>query len=204
MLTTSRREFYPFKNLVKKDIAVLFVPGKALFIDMLNEYTVLGSAKQHPDGLFYISDSRKVPDVDTNREEQTVRAMVVTEKPSKTSPLETESSDDDHNMEYTSSEVVSEQTCREESTYRNSIVIVESSDSGSSSLFGTSKKISSVRILDDKMDAKSPGLSTRDNTEKSRVWHLRLGNVINVGQIRRKISDGTLPVVKPEHSDCEA
>lgn len=44
--------------LVKKDIAVLFVPGKALFIDLPNDNTVLRYAQQRADGLFYVSDQQ--------------------------------------------------------------------------------------------------------------------------------------------------
>ena len=42
--------------LVKKDIGVLFLPGKAMFLDLLDKNKILGYATQKTDGLYYISD----------------------------------------------------------------------------------------------------------------------------------------------------
>ena len=42
--------------LVNKGIGVLFLPGKALFIDLSDGMNILATAPQAEDGLFYISD----------------------------------------------------------------------------------------------------------------------------------------------------
>lgn len=42
--------------LVQKEIAVLFVPGKAMFIDLLYNNSMIGYAKHRADGLFFIAD----------------------------------------------------------------------------------------------------------------------------------------------------
>lgn len=50
--------------LVKKNIASLFLPGKALFIDLEDDMKVIGTAAQADDGLFYIADRQEaVPEV---------------------------------------------------------------------------------------------------------------------------------------------
>lgn len=51
-----KRNLLTIPALVKKDSTVLFVPGKALFIDLQNENNILGYAKQETDGLFYIAE----------------------------------------------------------------------------------------------------------------------------------------------------
>lgn len=58
--------------LVKNGLAALFAPGKDPFIDMLNRNTVIGHAKQRPEGLLYIFDSRDAILVDTSDDENAV------------------------------------------------------------------------------------------------------------------------------------
>ena len=54
-------------SLVKKIIAVFFLPGKAILIDLEDEYSILGYATQDKDGLFYIDENQSdVPTFDTN------------------------------------------------------------------------------------------------------------------------------------------
>ena len=52
--------------LVSKNIGVLFLPGKAMFLDLLDKKNILGYAKQKTDGLFYISDKQDKDPVDTS------------------------------------------------------------------------------------------------------------------------------------------
>ena len=40
------------------------------------------------------------------------------------------------------------------------------------------------------------------NTDPSRVWNLRLGHVLNMGQIRRQITDSALPKTRPRTKGC--
>lgn len=91
------------------------------------------------------------------------------EKPSFTSSFKTKSSNDEYKIVYASSGVAAEQICTEESTYRDDIAIVESMDFGSSPPSGTSKKIWSVRIIDEKMDTRSSGLN--HDTKLSNLEH---------------------------------
>lgn len=50
--------------LVKKNSATLFLPGKALFMDLEEDLNILITAVQEEDGLFYISDQQdSVPKV---------------------------------------------------------------------------------------------------------------------------------------------
>ena len=52
--------------LVNKGIGVIFLPGKALFVDLKDNMEVLATAPQAEDGLFYISDQQdSVPTVST-------------------------------------------------------------------------------------------------------------------------------------------
>lgn len=47
-------------------------------------------------------------------------------------------------------------------------------------------------------------MSVRGRAEQSLVWHLRLGHVFSAGSIQRHITNGTLPSVRPQTSDCTA
>lgn len=53
---------------------------------------------------------------------------------------------------------------------------------------------------EDKDDGNNDGGITRH----ARVWHLRLGHVLNVGRIRCHISDGNFPKVSPNAISCGA
>ena len=46
-------------SLVNKNIAVMFLPGKAILIDLEDNYSILGYAEQEEDGLFYMDDFQK-------------------------------------------------------------------------------------------------------------------------------------------------
>lgn len=190
--------------LVNKDIAVLFVPGKALFIDMLQGNTVIGYAKQRPDGLFYIPDKQHSIDVNTSGDDKTVRAMMATARVVNRTEAESESATDGQSSKPAYSEGKSEQTCDEDKANRDGAETKESTDSETTASSGTSNQINSVSNFDGEMDDQPSGLSARDKAEQSRVWHLRLGHVLNVRQIRRHITDVSLPLVKPKRSDCEA
>lgn len=56
---------------MKKDIAVLFVSGKAIFIDLLDENKILGYDRQNENGLFYISDLHNNKPVDSESDIET-------------------------------------------------------------------------------------------------------------------------------------
>ena len=45
--------------LVKKDIGTLFLPGKAVFLDLLQKQKLIFHAKQGSDGLFYITENKR-------------------------------------------------------------------------------------------------------------------------------------------------
>ena len=50
---------------------------------------------------------------------------------------------------------------------------------------------------------KCEGGTDDSNADKSRVWHLRLGHVLNVVQIRRHISDSSIHKTRPRTKGCE-
>lgn len=63
--------------LVRKGIAVLFVPGKAILVDVENDYQVLGTASQQRDGMFYISDDGSTDAQVDNGEHDTALMAIV-------------------------------------------------------------------------------------------------------------------------------
>ena len=68
--------------LVSKNIGVQFLPGKAMFLDLLDKNHILGDAKQKTDGLFYIAYKQDKDPVDTSDDETNFRAMMATASPS--------------------------------------------------------------------------------------------------------------------------
>lgn len=62
--------------LARKNIATLFMPDKAFFIDLENKNSILGQAARGSDGLFYIEDCQEsVPVTPTEVELNTIAAM---------------------------------------------------------------------------------------------------------------------------------
>ena len=63
-------------SLVDKNIGVIFLPGKAVLIDLEDQNSILGYGTQDSDGLFYISDNQSdIPTFDDNTS-NTVKACV--------------------------------------------------------------------------------------------------------------------------------
>ena len=64
--------------LVEKGIAAVFIPGKALLVDLQNEFKIIGVGIQRINGLFYISDDGSIDkspyEMKTNQ--QTDRALM--------------------------------------------------------------------------------------------------------------------------------
>ena len=67
-------------SLVNKNIAVLFLPGKAVLIDLEDNFAVLGYATQEEDGLFYIDDFQKTVPKSDNLTLQIDKAMMAAVK----------------------------------------------------------------------------------------------------------------------------
>lgn len=63
-------------SLVNKNVAVLFMPGKAVLIDLEDNFSVLGYATQEDDGLFYIDDHQNSVPAFNSRSNQFGKAMM--------------------------------------------------------------------------------------------------------------------------------
>ena len=62
------------------EIAVLFLPGKAILIDIKDNNSVLGYSKQDSDGLYYIEDHQDEYPIDVTSGDDTVRTMMAIAK----------------------------------------------------------------------------------------------------------------------------
>lgn len=63
-------------SLVREQIGALFIPGKAVLIDLADDFKVLGFAEQDRDRLFYIADRISGGSRDMLRGDRQVTAMV--------------------------------------------------------------------------------------------------------------------------------
>lgn len=71
--------------LVKKGIAVLFLPKKVLLIYLENRMKILGTAAQSEDGLFYIADQQELVPTVPETTAKAMRAMTEIAKENKPS-----------------------------------------------------------------------------------------------------------------------
>lgn len=82
-------------SLVAKNIAVLFVPGNAVFIDLEDDFSILGYATQEEDGLFYVEDNQDViPNINQGPSMKSMMAIV-----KKHASVEMDTEDTDENGE---------------------------------------------------------------------------------------------------------
>ena len=63
-------------SLVSKNIGVLFLPGKAVLVDLKDEYSILGYGSQDEDGLFYISDKQTEIPTTSKQEKREIKACM--------------------------------------------------------------------------------------------------------------------------------
>ena len=196
--------------LVKKDIGVLFLPGKAMFLDLLDKNNILGYATQGADGLFYIADSQDKNPVDSSDDEATVRAtMAIATR----AVAQAESNSSDHeDKECSGTEGESQETSTEDSSDRDGdsnsdsfedTEDVSPSDTADQSVSETEDTVQSSDSETSGSEDGNIGGNDTSNAGLSRVWHLRLGHVLTVGQIRRHIADGTLPKTRSSPKGCE-
>ena len=68
--------------LVRKNIGVAFLPGKAILIDLEDDYKILGQATQDKDGLFFIGDDQEKDNAKLLKADNRVTAMVSVAKKS--------------------------------------------------------------------------------------------------------------------------
>ena len=76
--------------LVNKGIGVIFLPGKAMFVDLQDNMKVLATASQAEDGLFYISDQQDSVPAVPKTNQPVLRAMMAIAKEHASSPHDTE------------------------------------------------------------------------------------------------------------------
>ena len=94
-------------SLVKKNIAVLFLPGKALFIDLEDDNSILGYGTQDDDGLFYVEDNQEQVPVFDSSQGPSVKSMMAMIKDH--GPFEVGTGDDQATDESSESEDSSEE-----------------------------------------------------------------------------------------------
>lgn len=63
-------------SLLEKNIGVLFLPSKAVLIDLEDDFSILGYVTQDDEGLFYISDSQDEVPSFTNQQSSNVMACM--------------------------------------------------------------------------------------------------------------------------------
>ena len=203
--------------LVKKDIGVLFLPGKAMFLDLLDENKILGYAMQKTDGLYYISDLQECSPVDKSDDEETVWAIMAVAKRA-TAQTVTCASDHEDN-ERSGTEAESQETSTEDSSDRDGDSKTEHEGDSETDHEGDSEDVipsvytdpmdseteDTVQSSDSETSETVPGNGGKDDShaDLAKVWHLRLGHVLTVGQIRRHIADGSLPKSRPRPMGCE-
>ena len=203
--------------LVKKDIGVLFLPGKAMFLDLLEKNKILGYATQKTDGLYYISDLQEESPVDNSDDEETVWALMAVAKGA-TAQAVTRTSDHEDN-EDSGTEGEFQETSTEDSSDRDSDSKTEHEGDSETDHEGDSEDVSptvdtdhvdseteeTVQSSDSETSETDDGNGGKDDShaDLAKVWHLRLGHVLTVGQIRRHIADGSLPKSRPRPMGCE-
>lgn len=139
--------------------------------------------------------------MDTTDDYETVRAM----KAIALQYSKTDSETSDHEEQETSStDGESQETSTEDETDGNDGSNSESeknsdyvSRSGSDDY-----RTSEAESDQEPIQAELSGGKDNSTAERTRVWHLRLGHVLNVSQIRRHVTDGTLPRVKDSPTGC--
>lgn len=180
--------------LTKKDIAVLFLPGKAILFDIKDNNSVLGYAKQGSNDLYYIDDNRDEFPVDVTGETSHVRAfMAVTTTVQSTGRYSTESND---------STIVFQ-----DEDYESEIESDTETDSESQSIeFASSETDSDNEELSS--EEESSGSENDDATENSlsassNLWHLRLGHAWNRTELQRHVKGGFFPKITKHPDGCE-
>lgn len=204
--------------LVNKEIAVIFVPGQALLVDLQDDFRTIATAVQDQDGLFYIADRQEtVPDIPGRNMDGTVRAMMaITRKavsdkstvqicaagngtgrvaPYKRDP--TGSIDTESEYNYSSADVSGkvDSDGEEESSGEPSEYKTESDNVDTRS--HTPNKTDSGVV------ASVPrGPVAGCNRDPATVWHDRLGHALSIAEVRRLVRSGQLPRPICSRSDC--
>ena len=195
--------------LVKHDIAVLFLPGKAVFLDLLQNNKIIGYASQGRDGLFYISDNERSTPMDAKNDSENVQSMMAAVESHAAETLKDTPASVHEDLEETSgTEGETQETSTEVSTDREGPSNSES-ESDQSDVIPSEFDDQSASETEESNSSGSSDSEDEDGgnddggmDRQARVWHLRLGHVLNVGRIRRHISDGTLPKVRPSPTGC--
>lgn len=115
--------------IINKNIAVLFVQDKALFISMLHKITVVGYSMPRPDGLLYISDSQVVISVEFSGNTNTVGELIATVGSAIDTDTNSVSSDDGSSGASNRSGAISPQTCTESMAVQSRLASDECSGS---------------------------------------------------------------------------
>lgn len=204
--------------LVSKNIAVLFIPGKAVLIDLDDDNNVLGYANQNSDGLFYISeDDRK-----SNRSDKKPRhwntAMMAKVKSlmSKANPTARKN----RNAVNKNTVMENVENIFDADTKLSTDSESEPKEADSSNAYSDADSAYSGSGTDshhnEDLDAYSPPYSNSEksktksqsickelNSNAAAVWHRRLGHAVGVKAIRLQLKNKILPRPVCTHIDCE-
>lgn len=180
--------------LAKKEIAVLFLPDKAILFDLKDNNTVLGYAKRANDDIYYINDNQDEIPVDITGENSTVRAFMAVAT-NKENPNDT--STDSENSTILS---------HDEKYYSESEPGYESNSECESVEFTNSETTSESEenLTDDESSISKIIKPTESNlSTSSTLWHIRLGHVLNQTELQKYVNAGILPKVTKTSNHCE-
>lgn len=152
--------------MVSKDIAVLFGPRKALFIEILNRNTIASYATQRPYGLSYTSNSQDAVSVKTLDGDDTVRGMKATVDSALDIDTDLVSSNDGLSGESNHLRGVSPQMCTDDTIDRIELASNESTGSEDTTSFVFQLR-SSDGDTDSDWDDATHGLNGRGRAQKS-------------------------------------
>lgn len=186
--------------LVKKGIDVIFIPGKAFFVDIDRNCDVVGVAPQNHDGLYYISDNQKdVPVVDSEDYSETVRAMMAIIGNHVSKPEEDTSSAVDENIDSTYKETDEEDVLYRKGSSSQGVKITEKEEK-----VRTGPRDKTPQAYKPKSRKSKSNKAKICKTYEATLWNLRLGNAVPKTVVTRELQSGVLPKVTCSQVGCES
>ena len=187
--------------LVEKGLAVLFVPTRAFIININDGNTIIGTASQGTDKLFYISDHADAYPDDQDDGVETVRTFMAVTEPYVPAQVPKSSSSSDEAERAAASDVdVSSHGGESESTTLSDVDVQPDTPTVT---FGTSNNetTSTTNVSLDKNTARPDSHKTASVVA---TWHRRLGHGLSKTAIANQVRAGVLPTkVETAAPDCD-
>lgn len=198
--------------LTEKGLCVLFLPDKAVILDMENDLSVVGIAPKNDDGLYYIQSDESIEisrHLGTFAVPRAMMAVVrehmdesIIDVRSMDSDVTTTSSETDY---YSSDDVPSLLSSEDE--YETDSESCESESESEISDDGDSIDIEALPITNGAERSNNHhGGSGRQSTQfkdEMRAWHNRLGHLGSDKDISDMISAGIIPSAKSRKENCD-